>query len=202
MARILVSMSAASNGIAQDELVRLRNGLRIMALQRLGDPEAAEEAAQESLARVLQALHEGRLEHPAKLGAFARSIAHHVVVDMIRTRFRHQAFGSEEEQRTAIAPDPLSALVSGEEEGRVRLALARLTARDRNLLRLTFFEGLAPTDLALRLREPAERIRKRKQRALERLRAAFLGVRSHAGPISPTEPERAATLPARGEGMK
>jgi hypothetical protein len=50
--------------LSETELVRLRAGLRIMALQRLGDAELAEEIAQESVTRVVQAFREGRLREP------------------------------------------------------------------------------------------------------------------------------------------
>src|SRR2546425_1024452 len=75
----------------------------------------------------------------------------------------------------AVEADALNALVSAAERARVRAALSELRPDDRELLRLCYFEGLTPTELAARLGEPAERIRKRKSRALERLRAAFLG---------------------------
>ena len=67
---------------------RLRAGIRLMALATLGDAESAEEVAQESLARLLHALREGRLRDSQRLGAFARSIAHHVIVDLLRAQRR------------------------------------------------------------------------------------------------------------------
>ena len=60
---------------------QLRLGLRIMALRALGDPEAAEEAVQETLVRALEALREGRPRDPEKLGAFVRGIARHVIAE-------------------------------------------------------------------------------------------------------------------------
>ena len=83
-------MTASSRELDPDALVRLRAGLRLMGLYRLADPEAAEEAAQESLARVLAAVRQGRLEDPTRLGAFARSVAHHVIVEMQRARARQE----------------------------------------------------------------------------------------------------------------
>ena len=75
----------------------------------------------------------------------------------------------------ARTEDPLAALVSAAERARLRDALARLSHGDCELLRLSFFEAVTPTQLARRLGEPVERIRKRKSRALERLRRAFFG---------------------------
>ena len=47
-----------------------------------------------------------------------------------------------------------------EQAGRLRAALERLPLQDRELLRLSYFEGLAPQELAERLGEPSARIRK------------------------------------------
>lgn len=185
------------------ELERLRSGLRILALRTLGDAEAAEEAAQESVFRVVGALREGRLRDPGRLTAFARGIARHVVVDVLRARMRHAPLAGEP---IAAGADALAMLVSAEEGARIRGALDMLAEPDRELLRLSFFDGLAPAELARRLGEPPERIRKRKQRALERLRAAFLGP-GHGRHAPPTPgqweigaPSRPTTAPAREEG--
>ena len=85
-------------------------------------------------------------------------------------------------------PDALKALVSAEERARVRAALLSLSESDRDLLGLCYVEGLAPTEIAERTGEPAERIRKRKSRAVERLREAFHGADAprHAGARRPT----------------
>jgi RNA polymerase sigma factor (sigma-70 family) len=180
-------MAGSDDGIEADELGSLRMGLRIMALHRLGDAEAAEEAAQESIARLIVALRQRRLDDPEKLGPFARSIAYHVVIDMLRARARHRPLGAAEEELAVASPDPLASLISAQEAERIRAALESLSGPDRELIRLSFVEGLTPTQLAFRLASPPARIRKRKQRALERLRSAFLSGAGHATPASPTE---------------
>ncbi len=81
----------------------------------------------------------------------------------------------------------LSALVSATEGARVRDALGLLSAPDQELLRLCYFEGLSPGEIARRLGEPADRVRKRKSRALERLRLAFRGAPGHDAHSSPTD---------------
>ncbi len=163
-------------GQPQPEVIeRLRLGLQIMALRALGDPEAAEEAVQETLVRALEALRDGRVGDPEKLGAFVRGIARHVIADIHRARQRaaplHAMPGAGPH---STGDDPLTALITAEERERVRLALTQLSARDREILRLSFFEGLGPVDIAERSGEPALRVRKRKSRALSRLRRALL----------------------------
>jgi DNA-directed RNA polymerase specialized sigma24 family protein len=117
-------------GLAPDEIRRLRQGLRIMALQALGDRDAAEEVAQETLVRTLQALRDESRKAPEHLGAFVRGIARHVISDMWDARRCARPLealpGGE---GRAPREDPLSALVTQEEGERVRRALQRLHPR-------------------------------------------------------------------------
>lgn len=156
------------------DVEQLRPGLQFMALRALGDPEAAEEAVQEILVRALEALRDGRPRDPDKLGAFVRGIARHVIADTHQARRRTAPLDAvPETDRGTANDDPLSTLITDEERNRVRRALAQLSAADRDILHLSFFEGMTPVDIAERLGEPALRIRKRKSRALRRLREAF-----------------------------
>jgi RNA polymerase sigma factor (sigma-70 family) len=183
----LTGGAADSSGLAASsaldsltaELNRLRAGIRIMAWGALRDPDSAEEVAQESIGRVVQALREGRLRNSQSLGAFARAIAHHVIVDTLRARRRIEPLGRNGSEALVCEEDSLGALISAEQANRLAEALDRLSAGDRELLRLSFFEGLAPRELALRLREPGARVRKRKERALQRLRSVLLEATSH-----------------------
>lgn len=164
---------------------RIRHGVRIMALKRLSDPAAAEEAAQETMVRLLEAIE--RLDDaPPDLGAYARGIAAHVIADHHRSGPRQISLESPQARERLRSPegkDPLIALITDEQRRRLRDALSRLDDPDRELLRLCFFEGQTPREIAARNGEPAARIRKRKSRALERLRRVFHG---HDVPLGET----------------
>lgn len=67
-----------------------------------------------------------------------------------------------------------------------------LPAADRELLRLSYFEGLEPAQIAERMGEVATRVRMRKSRALDRLRRAFL-----EAPAPRYEPGAAPTMTGR-----
>ncbi len=168
-------MASATSELGPHDLERLRAGLEILALRSLGDREAAEDAAQETLTRAVEASKQGRIKNPEKLGAFVRGIARNVIADVLRARQRTTGLESlaGSAARSAQA-DPLSLIISKEQRERLRVALANVSATDQEILHLSFFEGLTPAEIADRLNEPAERIRKRKSRALLRLRSAFL----------------------------
>lgn len=177
------------------ELSRLRSGIRIMALHDLRDPDLADDVAQDTMARLVRALREGRLQDPANLGAFTRAIARHVIVDTLRARQRLAAIGTIEEP--ASEEDSLGALVSAEQAARVRAALEQLSAGDREILRLSFFEGMTPQQLAERTGQPSTRVRKRKERALERLRKVFLERSGHGTATRPTQLAEAPSAVSR-----
>ena len=155
-------------------LEALRPGLRLLALRSLGSVDAAEEVAQETLARAVVSITKGHPNDPAKIPAFVAGIARHVIVDALRLRQRAVSLedvppGSQ----SSRAADALDALVESGDRSLVQTALASLPAGDRDLLRLCYYEGLAPSEIAARTGEPADRIRKRKSRALERLRSVL-----------------------------
>jgi RNA polymerase sigma-70 factor, ECF subfamily len=172
------------SGGAADALEHLRPGLELLALRTLGSMDAAREAVQETLTRAVVALANGKPSEPGNLPAFVAGIARHVVVDMVRAARRIVPLDPD---HPAATSDALSALVSAAERARVRDALARLPASDRELLHLCYFEGHTPGEIARRLEEPAERVRKRKSRALERLRQALRGLAGHDEGSIPTE---------------
>jgi RNA polymerase sigma-70 factor (ECF subfamily) len=190
-------MTDAIAGIPPDLLIRLQAGLRLLALYRLSDADAAQEVVQETLARLLDAESAGRLPELSRIGAYARGIAAHVITDLHRARSRQLPLNGGDGRLVEAGTDPLARLVSQEEIARVRAALQTLPASDRELLRLSYFDGLTPAGLAARLEEPGDRIRKRKQRALERLRLALSPARSHKALDTPTKGGRAATFPLR-----
>jgi RNA polymerase sigma factor (sigma-70 family) len=169
----VVQMGKESDAAAAS-LEPLRSGLHLLAVRALGTADAAEEAVQETLARAVSALARGQLADPAKLAAFVAGIARHVVIDMVRARRRLVSLDAlPSEAHPSHDPDALGALVTAGEQALVRAALALLAVSDRDLLRLCYVEGLAPGEIAKRTGEPPERIRKRKSRAVERLREAF-----------------------------
>lgn len=167
------------------QLEALRHGLELLALRALGDRSAAEEVAQEALARAVVAADRGTIVQVGRLAAFVAGIARHVIADRQRNAARLAPL-SAAAAVAAPAEDPLARLLGADERAAVHAALARLSPTDRNLLRLCYFDGLAPSEIATRLGEPPERVRKRKSRAIERLRELLTLGDGHVRPPNPT----------------
>lgn len=168
---------------SSDTLQVVRRGVWLIALKELADADQADEVAQETISRLLDALarNGSSIMDP---GAFARGIARHVISDMRASRKREDPIDTIANSGAhALADDPLLHAVNAEQRARVARALHSLPRGDRDLLRALYLEDLGPAELAARTGEPPERVRKRKSRALERLRRAFFG---HDSPPSPT----------------
>jgi RNA polymerase sigma-70 factor (ECF subfamily) len=156
----------AISGLSQT----IARGLEIVAVRTLGNADEARDAVQETLARALAAIRSDRIPPGVALEAFVYGIARHVITDVQRGRARER--GAVEDPGTLPAPGPsaLEALVHAEERETVARALAAIPTADRVLLELCFVDGERVSAIAAHLGEPADRVRKRKSRALERMR--------------------------------
>lgn len=159
-------------------------GVRIMAARALREPADVDDAVQETLARAVEALRLGRLPSGVPVGAYVAGIARHVIADALRRRGRFEPDPTRPlAELPSRRPSALEALVTREETRAVRWALDHLSAPDRQLLERLYMKGERIVDLAARTGQPAPRLRKRKSRALERLRQALAGA-----PRSPFRP--------------
>jgi RNA polymerase sigma factor (sigma-70 family) len=141
--------------------------VRLVALFRTGNAEAARELAQDVLMAVVTALRNGGVRDAARLTAFVYGTARNHVNSYFRTGTRRP----EEDALTldypaAPAPDPVE---SAERTARVREALATLQSSDRKILLLTLVDGLKPGEIARRLGLSDEVVRARKSRAIKKV---------------------------------
>ena len=169
--------------LAADLAERFTLRLRLFALRRLRDPAAAEDAVQDALREVLKALRAGRVANADALPGFVFQTAKNLCMHHGRSMGRRDrallAFGRLPQDDVE---DPLLALIHEERRVSVRAALARLGKDDRDVLTLTFEEGLDAAEVGRRLGLAAGTVRVRKHRALRRL-AELLG----APPSNETE---------------
>jgi RNA polymerase sigma-70 factor (ECF subfamily) len=171
----------ASEPLSTTDIRRLHSGLRLLALRSLNDLDRAEEIAQEALARTIEASRNGR---PKSIGAFAYGVARNLIVDEYRFRERDRRIRAEPHPAWGQNPtNTLDQIVSKEVQQSVRSAISRLSRSDREILRLTFYKGLTSVEIAERLGEPGTRIRKRKSRALDRIRHIYLEMESRVDDV-------------------
>jgi RNA polymerase sigma-70 factor (ECF subfamily) len=137
-----------------------------VALRMLGEPSAAEDAAQDAFLRAFTRLDLYREGEP--FGAWVHGIVRNRCLDILRSRARASAayprVGTPE-------PDAESDAIRNLEAQGVRRALSRLLARDRALLVLRYWEDRPMEEVAqsLGITDGAARV------ALHRARRALAG---------------------------
>lgn len=151
---------------------RFLGRLRLFATRWLGDVHAGEDAAQEALSRVLQALADGRVRQTEALPAYVYQTARHVCSHQHRTSSRERRtlarYGAEPLLGDLVA-DPLHELVADERKAAVRGALAAMDEEDRKLLSALYIREQTPREVADELKVTDGALRTRKHRALQRL---------------------------------
>lgn len=115
--------------------------LFIKCRRRLRSRQDVEDAAQETLVRVLEKLRRGEgLKDPRRLGSFVNSVCNFVLLERYRSDKKHPPINENQ-------PDPIDGkvdldapLITEERKKCVRRALAQLPAKDCAILKMLFFE--------------------------------------------------------------
>lgn len=152
---------------------KYRERLLYFGLRRLRDRNAAEGLAQEVILRVIQATREGRLRDESKLGSFVFGVAANLLKEKFREKSQRQSY---ENSQADPADQPWLADVQAdafleEQIAQVRRALAQLDSKDKELLTRCFYDAVPLPELADKMGISYSALRKRKSRALKRLKS-------------------------------
>ena len=103
------------------------------------------------------------------------SVAHHKIIDLIRSRKRASAAADPKEYETldllpsdSVATD--EAVVQNLEAERVRNALDKLPPAQQEVITLAYYGGLSQSEIAARLGQPLGTVKTRARLALQKLR--------------------------------
>ena len=153
---------------AEEELVaRYYRRVLLVAQIRLHDDQAARDIAQEVMLGVLRGIRSGRLNSHDHLAGYVLGTTRNVINSSFRSPRSEGAPGESVVDRRAI-PSEIAEL--HERVDLVRLSLDELDPLDRAILGMTLVEGMKPGEIAGRLGMKGELVRKRKSRALKRVR--------------------------------
>jgi RNA polymerase sigma factor (sigma-70 family) len=121
-----------------------------------------------------------RLDEDSCLAAWLFTVARNLYASWCRHRALDEGRVSDDEATwslPAAGESPFESAARSETERRLERGLAGLSARDREVLLLVGLEGLSPSDAAVVLGLPPQVLRKRLQRARERLARAVISGR-------------------------
>jgi RNA polymerase sigma-70 factor (ECF subfamily) len=137
------------------------------------DPARAEDVRQETLYRVLRTLRQGGgVAHPERFGAFVNAVCNNVLLERRHAGTRESA-GDEPpdvpDRRMAID----DSLISAERRRLVRAVLDELSAQDREILRLVFFEDADRREISRSMGVAPDYLRVLLHRARLKFESAF-----------------------------
>jgi RNA polymerase sigma factor (sigma-70 family) len=143
-----------------------------LALSETHSAEDAEDVRAETFLRVIQALRQDKLRSAASLSSFIVGIALNVIREHNRTKYKtEQLDGSE----LNLAGDRSleSVFLDEETERAIKEAAGKLKPRERDFLRLYYYEELSKEEIAHSLGIKEERLRLIKSRALKSFRKIY-----------------------------
>jgi RNA polymerase sigma factor (sigma-70 family) len=132
-----------------------------------GDRRLAEEALHAAMLKAWRAA--SKFETTRELAPWLYAIVRHSAIDLRRHEERHQRASQKavDGSQTAGGDDIFESATTA---WAVREALERLPAKEYAVMRLTYFEGLTQSDIAVRLDIPIGTVKTRAARAHQRLR--------------------------------
>ena len=159
-----------------------------LCYRMLGEPELAEDAAQETFLRAFQHLH--RYDSKRPFATWLLSIAAHYCIDRLRRRkFSIISIDDDEddggfELPDADAPNPESEMVYGEQRTRMQGMLKHLDSVDRAAIVLRYWNDCSEAEIAETLHLTVSAVKSR----LHRARRELAGLWQEESPLS--KPER------------
>ena len=171
--RELVSNVEQGDKLAEGALYeKYSSRVYFLALGELHSREDAEDVRAETFLRVLQALRQGQLRKPDSLPSYIVGIALNVIREFARKQLRTEPLDPLEP--VAAADRSPESVFLDEETSRSIAEVARhLKTRDREFLRMYYYEDLPREEIAGTLGVAEERLRLIKSRALKRFREVY-----------------------------
>jgi RNA polymerase sigma factor (sigma-70 family) len=176
------------DGCSDAELVRLiQNGDQVagselferygdrtyyLALRDLRSRSDAEDVRAEAFLRVLRAIQAEQIRAPEMISSFILSTARNIILETLRSPLR-AASGEVPDQSDANA----NPLLDEEVTGAIAHTLRLLKPREREFLRLHYYEELPKEEIARRIGIDQERVRLIKSRALKSFREIYQRLR-------------------------
>jgi RNA polymerase sigma-70 factor (ECF subfamily) len=138
-----------------------------LALRESRSPHDAEDVRAETFLRVLQAIRGDALRSPEAIASFILGTTRNVLHELYSRR-RQAGATKEPEPQDLSTPSHEDQFLDSEVQQAIQQTIVRLKPRDRDLLRMYFYEELPTNEIARRSGIAPERVRLVKSRALKR----------------------------------
>jgi RNA polymerase sigma-70 factor (ECF subfamily) len=143
-----------------------------LALRESRSPHDAEDVRAETFLRVLQAIRGNSLRSPAALASFILGTTRNILHELFLRR-KQTGKTTEPENVELTIPSHEKHFLDSEVQHTIERTIVRLKPRERDLLRMHFYEELPTEEIARRSGIAPERVRLVKSRALKRFREYY-----------------------------
>jgi RNA polymerase sigma-70 factor (ECF subfamily) len=117
------------------------------------DPDTAADIRQETMFRVLKVLRVGKgVSQPERFGAFVNSVCNNVLLELGRRSAKMPDSAEESPEISDRTMDAERSLITSERKQIVKKILDELPAKDRDILRMVFFEEVGREEICARLK--------------------------------------------------
>jgi len=141
-------------------------------------PDMIEDVRQETMLRVLKALRQGSgVTHPERFGSFVNSVSNNVLLELHHKQSKHPLIEEDAAEPYDDRVDLDAAVITAERKRMVAAILNELSPKDRDILRLVFFEDKDRADISSQMKVPPEYLRVLLHRAKAKFESAY--VRKH-----------------------
>ena len=171
---LLVRIAAGEKDALEAIYERYSSPVYSLARYMLRSEAVAEEATQDVFLNIwLKASSYNSSRGQPK--TWIMSVAHHKIIDVIRSRRRAEAISDPKEYETLdLLPSEqvgtAETVLRNLEAERVRRALERLPVTQQEVVTLAYFGGLSQSEIAARLGQPLGTVKTRARLALQKLR--------------------------------
>jgi RNA polymerase sigma-70 factor (ECF subfamily) len=140
-----------------------------LALRELRSHADAEDVRAETFLRVLKAIRSDQIRSPDSLGSYILGVARNIILESLRSPHR---MANERDLPDVPSPEPDLEL---DEDVRQAIAVTihRLKPKEREFLRLYFYDELPKEEIARRIGVDEERVRLVKHRCLKSFREIY-----------------------------
>jgi RNA polymerase sigma-70 factor (ECF subfamily) len=141
-------------------------------LRMVRDPHLAEDLVQETFLRVWNRVQAFDSERGA-LGPWLLAVARNRAIDYLRSvdgRMARSSFELVEMENPSLFANLEKQVVVSDQASRIRRAMSKLSASQRSVIELAYFEGLSQTEMAEKMGQPLGTIKTWMRTALKNLR--------------------------------
>ncbi len=168
-AELVQSIQNGIESAGSDLFEKYSGRVYYLALRELRSHADAEDVRAETFLRVLKAIRDQQVRTPDSLSSYILGVARNIILEALRSP--HRA-ATERDVPEVVSPEPEPELDEHVREA-IQVTIHRLKPKEREFLRLYYYDDLPKEEIARRIGITEERVRLVKHRCLKSFREIY-----------------------------